>query len=71
MGPGAELAPGLFCGVPSMFGSLEVQVLFREVMAKRKGVVARRGLKGARSKGAGRWGSASPYPTKPRDQGPL
>lgn len=42
-----------------MIDSLEVQVLFTsrwgEVIAKRKGVVARRGLKEAWSKGASRW----------------
>jgi hypothetical protein len=44
--------------VPSMFTSLEVQVLFTpdggEVIAKRKDVVARRGLKEAWSKDASR-----------------
>ena len=49
-----------FC-VPSMTGSLEVEVLYPaqpdggEGLAKRKGVVARQGLKEARSKAVTRW----------------
>ncbi len=47
-------------GVPSMFNSLRVTVLFRqpdegEALAKRRGVFASWGLKEAWSKGASRW----------------
>ena len=65
--PGERETAPPFRGVPSMIGSLRVEVpwLFRsrnnlgqpdggEVVAKRKGVVARRGVKEAWSKGASR-----------------
>jgi hypothetical protein len=50
---------GAFFGVPSMNDSLEVESSIQpdggEGLAKRKGVVARRGLKEAWSKAAARW----------------
>jgi hypothetical protein len=56
--PGRSIATGLF-RAPSMNDSLEVEVLYQpdsgEGLAKRKEVVAKRGLKKAWSKAVARW----------------